>query len=221
MLKPRIQFGKRLFDLALVLPALILLSPLMLVVAGVVAVGLGLPVIFRQERPGLGEKSFFALKFRTMTDELDSNGIPRTVAERLNAVGRFLRRTSLDELPQLWNVARGDMSLIGPRPLLVDYLPNYTPEQRRRHEVMPGITGWAQVHGRNCLLFSERLRMDVWYVDNWSLWLDVKILARTLVQVLGCSGSKPQEDIEAMDDVGLGTLKRRAEDQLRQRRMAS
>ncbi len=192
----------------MVVPGLIVLSPLIAIVAGVVWFRFGSPVLFRQTRPGLGGRPFTALKFRTMTSQYDAKGRWLEDGERLTPTGRFLRKTSLDELPQLWNVLRGDMSLVGPRPLLMQYLPNYTPEQNRRHDVMPGITGWAQVHGRNGALFSERLKMDVWYVDNWSWSLDLRILGRTLIRVLGCSGAKPEEDIDTMDDVGLGTQMR-------------
>lgn len=169
--------AKRLLDLALVLPGLVLLAPVLLVVALAVRVRLGPGVLFRQERPGLGGKPFLILKFRTM-----QNG-PGTDAERLTPFGRFLRGTSLDELPELWNVLRGDMSLVGPRPLLMRYLPRYTPQQARRHEVLPGITGWAQVNGRNALSWEEKFALDVWYVDNRSLALDLAILWRTVLAV--------------------------------------
>jgi sugar transferase EpsL len=174
--------AKRLLDLALVLPGLVLLSPVLLTVALAVRAQLGPGVFFRQERPGLGGRPFFILKFRTML-----NG-PGTDAERLTAFGRFLRSTSLDELPELLNVLRGDMSLVGPRPLLMQYLPRYTPEQARRHEVLPGITGWAQVNGRNALTWEEKFALDVWYVDHRSLLLDLAILWRTLLAVLRREG---------------------------------
>ncbi len=162
---------------------LALLSPVLLGVAAVVRLSLGSPVLFRQVRPGLRGEPFEMLKFRTMRDAHDAHGRLLPDAERLTAVGRFLRATSLDELPELLNVVRGEMSLVGPRPLLMEYLPLYTPEQARRHEVRPGITGWAQVNGRNALSWDEKFRLDVWYVDNQSLWLDLRILLRTVKKV--------------------------------------
>lgn len=174
--------AKRLLDLALVLPGLLLLAPVMLATALLVRVNLGPGVLFRQPRPGLHGKPFAILKFRTMRHG------PGTDAERLTPFGRFLRSTSLDELPELLNVLAGHMSLVGPRPLLMQYLPRYSPEQARRHEVLPGITGWAQVNGRNALFWEERLKLDVWYVDNRSLWLDLRILGRTVWAVLSRRG---------------------------------
>lgn len=180
--------AKRLFDLALTLPGLALLSPVLLLTALLVRVNLGPGVFFRQQRPGLHGKPFTILKFRTMCQG------PGTDAERLTPFGRWLRSTSLDELPELLNVLMGDMSLVGPRPLLMQYLPRYTKEQARRHETPPGITGWAQVHGRNAQSWEERLALDVWYVDNRSLALDVRILARTALAVLRREGiSAPGE----------------------------
>ncbi|MDP3426358.1 MAG: sugar transferase [Humidesulfovibrio sp.] len=169
--------AKRLLDLALALPGLVLLAPVFFAVALAVRLRLGPGVLFRQERPGLHGKPFFILKFRTMLTD------PGTDAERLTPFGRFLRGASLDELPELWNVLRGDMSLVGPRPLLMRYLPRYTPQQARRHEVLPGITGWAQVNGRNALSWEEKFALDVWYVDNRSLALDLAILWRTVLAV--------------------------------------
>jgi lipopolysaccharide/colanic/teichoic acid biosynthesis glycosyltransferase len=138
-----------------------------------------------------------------MTEERDADGRLKPDAQRLSRVGRCLRKTSLDELPQLWNVVRGEMSLVGPRPLLMEYVPNYTPEQQRRHEVLPGITGWAQIHGRNAVVFSDRLKLDVWYVDHWSLALDLKILRRTVLKVVRSSGVRLEQPLEEVDDVGL------------------
>jgi lipopolysaccharide/colanic/teichoic acid biosynthesis glycosyltransferase len=182
---------KRLTDIALSSIGLLLLAPLILVLAVLVRVRLGSPVLFRQERPGLHGTPFTILKFRTMTDECDESGNLLPDDQRLTRFGRFLRASSMDELPELWNVLRGDMSLVGPRPLLMEYLPLYTPEQARRNEVRPGITGWAQVNGRNALSWEEKFKLDVWYVDNQSLWLDLKILFLTVMKVLvreGISG---------------------------------
>jgi lipopolysaccharide/colanic/teichoic acid biosynthesis glycosyltransferase len=179
---------KRTFDLAVALAALLVALPLLVAVAIAVRVGIGSPVFFRQRRPGLQGVPFEMIKFRTMTDARDDSGQPLPDAERLGRVGRFLRATSLDELPELWNVLRGDMSLVGPRPLLMQYLPLYTPEQARRHEVRPGITGWAQVNGRNALDWDSRFRLDVWYVDHRSMRLDLRILALTLLKVVRSDG---------------------------------
>lgn len=175
---------KRLFDLVIAIPSLVLLSPVLLVIAFMVRLSLGSPVLFKQVRPGLHGRPFTMYKFRTMTDERDEGGHLLPDEQRLTKFGRFLRSTSLDELPELLNVIKGDMSLVGPRPLLMHYLPLYTPEQARRHEVRPGITGWAQVNGRNAISWEEKFQLDVWYVDNWSLWLDLKILHKTLWKVI-------------------------------------
>jgi sugar transferase EpsL len=202
-LKQRPQTGKRVFDLALTLPALVFLWPLMLLSAFFVAIGLGRPILFRQQRPGLLGKPFTVVKFRTMTDARNADGKLKSDSERTPLIGRLLRLASLDELPQLWNVVRGEMSLVGPRPLLMEYLPHYSTEQNRRHSVLPGITGWAQINGRNLTRFSERLRLDLWYVDHWTLWLDVKILARTLFKVLRSSGVSLERSVAEIDDIGL------------------
>ena len=180
--------AKRFFDFGLALAALVLAGPAILLVALAVRASMGKPVLFRQTRPGLNGQLFDVFKFRTMTNARDIGGSLLPDEHRLTRLGKFLRATSLDELPQLWNVLRGDMSLVGPRPLLPEYLDRYTPEQARRHEVRPGITGWAQVNGRNATTWEERLRHDVWYVDNWSLWLDFKILWMTVVKVLKREG---------------------------------
>jgi sugar transferase EpsL len=182
------RFGKRLFDLLATVPLLILVAPLMLLIGLCSRWFLGKPVSFRQARPGYREKLFTIYKFRTMQDEVDSHGDPWPDERRLTRFGSLLRRTSLDELPEFWNALRGDMSLVGPRPLLPEYLPRYTPFQRRRHEVKPGITGWAQVNGRNSLTWEQKFELDVWYVDHWSLWLDVRILWMTVLQVLRREG---------------------------------
>jgi lipopolysaccharide/colanic/teichoic acid biosynthesis glycosyltransferase len=179
---------KRLFDLVLILGSAPFWPPFLLVFAVLVRVRLGAPVFFRQQRPGLHGKPFILIKFRTMTNERDALGNLPPDDLRLTGVGRFLRSTSLDELPELFNVLRGEMSLVGPRPLLMEYLPKYTVEQARRHEVKPGITGWAQVNGRNAISWEEKFQLDVWYVDHCSLWLDLKILALTVIQVFQRKG---------------------------------
>lgn len=175
---------KRLLDLTIAVMALLLLALPMAVLAVLVRARLGSPVFFRQVRTGLHGKPFEMIKFRTMTDARGPDGELLPDADRLTPFGQWLRSTSLDELPELWNVLRGDMSLVGPRPLLMEYLPLYSPEQARRHEVRPGITGWAQVNGRNALSWEDKFRLDVWYVDNHNLWLDIKILWLTAKKVL-------------------------------------
>ncbi len=175
---------KRLFDITAATLALLLLGLPLLVLAWQVRRKLGSPVLFRQVRPGLRGQPFEMVKFRTMTDARGPDGQLLPDAERLTAFGRFLRSSSLDELPELWNVLKGEMSLVGPRPLLMEYLPLYSREQARRHEVRPGITGWAQVNGRNALSWDEKFKLDVWYVDHRSLWLDIKILWLTVRKVL-------------------------------------
>ena len=175
---------KRLFDLVTALLALLLLALPLLALAWLIRRKLGSPVLFRQVRPGLNGKPFTMVKFRTMTDERGLDGALLPDAQRLTPFGRFLRASSLDELPELWNVLRGEMSLVGPRPLLMEYLPLYSPEQARRHEVRPGITGWAQVNGRNAISWADKFALDVWYVDHRSLWLDVRILWMTVRKVL-------------------------------------
>ena len=181
-------FGKRLFDLLIVIPALIASSPLIALLAALVRIKLGSHVLFRQERPGLHAKPFRLIKFRTMTNARDANGNLLPDDKRLTHFGRFLRSTSLDELPELINVLKGEMSLIGPRPLLMQYLPRYNAEQARRHEVRPGLTGWAQINGRNALSWEQKFSLDVWYVDHASLWLDCRIMALTLWKVLRREG---------------------------------
>lgn len=175
---------KRLFDISAAALALLILSPVLAIVALQINRKMGSPVLFRQIRPGLNGKPFEMIKFRTMKDAVDGQGNPLPDSERLTPFGQFLRSSSLDELPELWNVLKGDMSLVGPRPLLMEYLPLYTPEQYRRHEVRPGVTGWAQINGRNALSWEEKFRLDVWYVDNRSLWLDIKILFLTVKKVV-------------------------------------
>jgi sugar transferase EpsL len=176
--------GKRLLDLLVVIPVAIAVFPLLLIVSFLIKVKLGHPIIFRQPRAGFQGNVFTVYKFRTMTDSRDIYGDLLPDDERLPPFGRLLRRLSLDELPQIWNVLRGEMGLVGPRPLLTAYLDHYSPEQTRRHDVTPGVTGWAQVNGRNALSWEEKFELDVWYVDNLSLWLDLKILCRTVARVV-------------------------------------
>jgi sugar transferase EpsL len=180
--------AKRSVDLVAASVGLVLLSPLLAATAVIVRVGLGAPVLFRQERPGHRGRPFTLVKFRTMTMARNSDGQPLPDHQRLTPLGRLLRRTSIDELPTLWNVLRGEMSIVGPRPLLMEYLPRYTPEQMRRHDVRPGITGWAQVNGRNAATWEEKFEMDVWYVDHRSCRLDAKIVAMTAVRVVRGDG---------------------------------
>lgn len=182
------KFGKRILDVAIAAIALVLLSPVILVVALAIWLVMGRPVVFRQLRPGLHGKPFVMYKFRTMTEEHDKAGNLLPDEKRLTRLGRFLRRSSLDELPEFWNVLKGDMSLVGPRPLLMEYLDRYTPEQFRRHEVKPGITGWAQVNGRNAISWEEKFKLDVWYVDHMNFWLDLKILFLTFWNVIRRQG---------------------------------
>lgn len=174
---------KRLLDIVLSLFALVLFSPIIGLVAWKIRQKLGSPVIFRQTRPGLHGEPFDMVKFRTMKDAVDSKGNPLPDTERMTLFGNWLRNTSLDELPELWNVLKGEMSLVGPRPLLMQYLPLYSQEQARRHEVRPGVTGWAQVNGRNAISWEEKFKLDVWYVDHHSFWLDVKIIFLTVKKV--------------------------------------
>ena len=175
---------KRLFDIVISFFALVVLSPVIFIVSRKIAKNLGKPVLFRQKRPGLHGDIFEMIKFRSMRDAIDENENPLPDSERLTPFGEKLRSSSLDELPGLWNVLKGDMSLVGPRPLLVEYLPLYSKEQETRHNVRPGITGWAQVNGRNAISWEQKFKLDVWYVDNQSLWLDIKILFLTVKKVI-------------------------------------
>jgi len=196
---------KRLVDVAVATTALVVLGPVLMGVALAVRLAMGRPVLFRQVRPGYQGRPFILVKFRTMTEARDADSRLLPDAARITPLGRFLRRTSLDELPQLWNVLTGDLSLVGPRPLLMAYLPRYTPEQSRRHEVRPGLTGWAQINGRNGIDWEKKFAYDVWYVDHWSLWLDAKILGRTLLKVLQREGINESANLsmsEFMGDVG-------------------
>lgn len=185
---------KRLLDIIIASIALILLSPLYAFVAYKVKKNLGSPVLFRQVRPGLHGKPFEMIKFRTMKDAVDTQGNPLPDSERLTPFGKMLRSTSLDEMPELWNVIKGDMSIIGPRPLLMEYLPLYSPEQAKRHDVRPGMTGHAQVNGRNAISWEEKFKLDTWYVEKQSVWLDFKIMLKTVKKVLA------KDDINAADD---------------------
>ncbi len=175
--------SKRIFDLVLTIPGAVAIFPVILVTTLLVRLKIGYPVLFSQKRPGMGGKIFQIYKFRSMTNAKDRDGNLLPDGERLVPFGRFLRSSSLDELPALLNVLKGDMSLVGPRPLLIEYLERYSPEQARRHEVRPGITGWAQVNGRNAISWEDKFKLDVWYVDNQSLWLDIKILWMTFIKV--------------------------------------
>ncbi|MCF6095703.1 sugar transferase [Thermovorax subterraneus] len=199
-------FIKRAMDIVLSAVLLLLLSPIMILIALLVYINLGSPVIFKQMRPGLHGKPFCIYKFRTMKDLRDENCNLLPDELRLTKFGAFLRSTSLDELPELINVLKGEMSLVGPRPLLMEYLDRYTPEQARRHEVKPGITGWAQVNGRNAISWEEKFKLDVWYVDNWSIWLDLKILFITLLKVLQREGIRARNHVTMPKFTGSGTV---------------
>jgi len=193
---------KRIIDLAYVIPSLLGFIPLMLIIALVVRLRLGPPVLFIQERPGLFGKPFKIYKFRTMVDEYDERGYPLPDEMRLTPFGRFLRSTSLDELPELFNVLKGEMSMVGPRPLVMQYMKRYSPDQARRNEVKPGITGWAQINGRNAITWEEKFILDVWYVDNWSFWLDLKIIFLTIWKTLKCEGISQPGHASAVEFMG-------------------
>jgi lipopolysaccharide/colanic/teichoic acid biosynthesis glycosyltransferase len=199
MLMRLFKFGADIMFSAL---ALILISPLLITLALLVRAKLGSPIFFRQQRPGLRGRPFNILKFRTMTDDRDAQGHLLPDAQRLTPFGRWLRSTSLDELPELINIARGDMSIVGPRPLLMRYLPLYTPEQSRRHLVKPGLTGWAQINGRNAISWEEKFRLDTWYVDHWSLWLDLKIILLTVIKVVRREGISEQNQATMSEFTG-------------------
>lgn len=203
------RVAKRALDFAIATIGMVVLWPLMMAVALAIRWQMGSPVLFRQRRPGLHARPFTILKLRTMTAG-DTSATHASDETRLTSLGARLRRYSLDELPQLWNVMKGEMSLVGPRPLLTEYLERYTPEQARRHEVKPGITGWAQVQGRQDIPFSRRLEYDVWYVDHQSLWLDLRILWMTLLKLLG-SGVRSGQDVRLVDDLGLHPATRKRE----------
>jgi lipopolysaccharide/colanic/teichoic acid biosynthesis glycosyltransferase len=201
-LKKYSKFIKSILDIVIAAIALIILLPVMLFVAIAIYFRMGSPIVFTQPRPGKKGRIFKFYKFRTMTNERDSNGDLLPDEKRLTKLGEFLRQTSLDELPQFWNIIKGDMSLIGPRPLLVRYLKRYTPEQARRHEVKPGITGWSQIQGRNGISWEEKFKLDVWYIDNWSLWLDLKILFLTVFKVLQQEGINEEGNVSSQEFTG-------------------
>lgn len=193
---------KRLIDIVVALCALFLLWPLLLVISILVYFKIGKPIFFKQLRPGFQEKPFVMYKFRTMTDMVHRDGSLLPDNQRITPVGTFLRKNSLDELPELVNILWGDMSVVGPRPLLIQYLDRYTPEQARRHEVKPGLTGWAQVNGRNALSWEEKFKLDVWYVNNWSLWLDIKIIIMTFKQIFIREGISHQGEATMHEFIG-------------------
>jgi sugar transferase EpsL len=193
------HFIKRLFDIISSTAGLIVISPLLVVLAVLVRLKLGSPILFRQQRPGLGGKAFVIYKFRTMTDQRDASGNLLPDEQRLPPFGQFLRSTSFDELPELFNVFKGDMSIVGPRPLMMKYLSRYSPEQARRHEVKPGITGWAQINGRNAISWEDKFRLDVWYVDNGTLWFDMEIILKSVWMVIAREGIT-QQDRATMDE---------------------
>jgi lipopolysaccharide/colanic/teichoic acid biosynthesis glycosyltransferase len=196
---------KRIIDILGASLGLLLLSPVLAIVAYKIRREMGSPVLFRQTRPGMYGKPFQMIKFRTMRDAIDANGRPLPDAERLTKLGRFLRASSLDELPELWNVLKGEMSLVGPRPLLTEYLPLYSPEQARRHDVRPGVTGWAQVNGRNAISWEEKFALDVWYVDNRSIRLDLKIIWLTIRKVIGRDGISAAGEVTMSRFTGNGS----------------
>lgn len=197
---------KRSLDVAIAGSVLLLASPAMLAIAAWIRFTMGSPVLFRQQRPGYKGRPFEITKFRTMRDSRGPDDIELTDTQRLTRLGDVLRRTGLDELPELWNVLRGEMSIVGPRPLLMEYLDRYSPEEARRHDVPPGISGWAQVHGRRSLDMPDRLKLDVWYVDNWSIGLDLRIMARTISTLVSGAGSRTHDPVaDPQDPWSLGT----------------
>ena len=197
-----IPISKRILDLLASSTGLILLSPFLLVISIVILASYGQPILFRQKRPGYLGKPFFIYKFRTMAEAFDSEGVLRPDVERLTRFGRFLRTMSIDELPELLNVIRGEMSIVGPRPLLMQYLERYSSEQARRHNVLPGMTGWAQINGRNAITWEDKFRYDVWYVDHWTFWFDMKIIALTFWKVLLREGINEPGRISAGEFMG-------------------
>jgi sugar transferase EpsL len=200
---------KRVLDIALAAVGLVVLSPLLAGVALAILLRMGRPVFFMQQRPGVDAQPIGVVKFRTMQQVRSADGTADSL--RITPLGAFLRRTSLDELPQLWNVLRGEMSIVGPRPLLMEWLPAYSPEQARRHAVPPGLTGWAQINGRNDIPYSRRIALDVWYVDHWSIWLDLWVLIRTPFVIVSMRGSRAVENRRLLDDVGFFAAAERAQ----------
>ena len=198
---------KRYFDLVLTIPLLLLALPFMFLIAFLIRLSMGKPILFRQPRPGLRGRPFMIYKFRTMTNQGDATGRLLPDGKRLTSLGRLLRSLSLDELPELFNVVKGDMSLVGPRPLLMRYLDRYTPVQFRRHEVKPGITGWAQVNGRNAITWEDKFELDLWYVDNCSIWLDLRILILTLLKVCRREGISQRGQATMEEFVGSNRMK--------------
>jgi sugar transferase EpsL len=203
---------KRVFDVVASASGLVILSPLLLGAGLAIRATMGGPVLFRQERPGFRGRLFTICKFRTMRLPQEGEVWFRSDGDRVTGLGRLLRRTSVDELPELWNVLKGEMSLVGPRPLLTEYLSKYSDEEMRRHDAPPGITGWAQVNGRQNILFSERFRLDVWYVDNWSMVLDLKILVATVTDVFRSADVVVGQDVDEVDDLGLSSDRERVEE---------
>ncbi len=201
-LPKKVPLIKRIFDLLVSTLGLLILSPLLLIITFTILLSSGLPILFRQPRPGYRGRPFIIYKFRTMIAEYDSEGKLLPDEKRVMGLGRFLRVTSLDELPELINVFKGDMSIVGPRPLLMQYLSRYTPEQARRHDVLPGITGWAQINGRNAITWEDKFKFDVWYVDNWSFWLDLKIIALSIWKALKREGINEPGYISASEFMG-------------------
>ena len=202
---------KRCLDLFLTIPAFLFSAPVMLLIAFLIRFSMGRPTFFRQIRPGLHSKPFMIYKFRTMKDVSGKNGQALADRDRLTAIGRFLRSTSIDELPELFNVLKGDMSIVGPRPLLMQYLDRYTPEQVRRHEIKPGLTGWAQVNGRNAITWEEKFKLDVWYVDHQSLWLDLKIIGMTVLKVLKREGISAEGEATMEEFMGDSISRKKAQ----------
>lgn len=209
-----IPLVKRGFDLLVSTLSLLILSPLLVITSLAVLLSYGLPILFRQKRPGYREKPFTIYKFRTMVDEYDSRGNLLPDERRLNWLGRVLRASSIDELPELFNVFKGEMSIVGPRPLLMQYLERYNPEQARRHEVLPGITGWAQINGRNAITWEDKFRYDVWYIDNWSFLLDLKIIGLTIWKTLLREGINQPGHISASEFMGSDNQTQNAKDLL-------
>jgi len=193
---------KRIIDIIASFAGLLLMCPVLLIIAVMVRFKLGSPILFKQQRPGLNGEPFYMYKFRTMTDQRDEQGKLLPDQQRLPKFGQLLRSTSLDELPELLCVLNGDMSLVGPRPLMMKYLPRYTPEQARRHEVKPGITGWAQINGRNAVSWEDKFKLDVWYVDNWNIWLDIKILFKTVMLVFQREGITQEGHVTMTEFMG-------------------